>query len=144
MCGSGVDRTFTRAQTPNGEAWVASAIRRIEGGPHAGQPLQDLLNKFPEWLLGTRGAPNHAIPLLIKLLDCQDWLSVQVHPKDEDTLQLHGSGHVDKTEVWHILHAASGAQSRLALRQTPCGAVCAVVRSRPASTIRRCSRATPC
>jgi mannose-6-phosphate isomerase len=48
--------------------------------------------------------------LLIKLLDCAEWLSLQVHPSDEKAVALHGPGWFGKTEAWHILDAAPGAR----------------------------------
>jgi mannose-6-phosphate isomerase len=50
-----------------------------------------------------------SFPLLIKLLDCADWLSVQVHPDDEQATRLEGPGYRGKTEAWHFIEAASGA-----------------------------------
>jgi mannose-6-phosphate isomerase len=55
-------------------------------------------------------------PLLIKLLDCQDWLSVQVHPDDEQAARLEGPGQFGKTEAWHILEATPGARLISGLR----------------------------
>jgi mannose-6-phosphate isomerase len=49
-------------------------------------------------------------PLLIKLLDCADWLSIQVHPNDEQAIRMEGSGQFGKTEAWHVLEAEEGAQ----------------------------------
>jgi mannose-6-phosphate isomerase len=43
-------------------------------------------------------------------LDCERWLSLQVHPNDEQARQLEGPQFVGKTEAWHILNAHSGAQ----------------------------------
>jgi mannose-6-phosphate isomerase len=48
--------------------------------------------------------------LLIKLLDCAQWLSLQVHPNDEQAVELEGAGQFGKTEAWHILEAASDAK----------------------------------
>ena len=44
-------------------------------------------------------------PLLIKLLDCAQWLSLQVHPNDQQAVELEGLGQFGKTEAWHILDA---------------------------------------
>jgi mannose-6-phosphate isomerase len=49
-------------------------------------------------------------PLLIKLLDCAQWLSLQVHPNDEQAARLEGPGYFGKTEAWHVLEAVPGAQ----------------------------------
>jgi mannose-6-phosphate isomerase len=47
---------------------------------------------------------------LIKLLDCNEWLSVQVHPNDEQAAQLAGPDQFGKTEAWYILEAQADAQ----------------------------------
>jgi mannose-6-phosphate isomerase len=48
-------------------------------------------------------------PLLVKLLDCADWLSVQVHPNDEQAARLVGGGESGKSEAWHFLEVEPGA-----------------------------------
>jgi mannose-6-phosphate isomerase len=53
---------------------------------------------------------QQGFPLLIKLLDCADWLSVQVHPNDEQARQMVGPGERGKTEAWHLLEAEPGAE----------------------------------
>ncbi|MFD1733952.1 type I phosphomannose isomerase catalytic subunit [Deinococcus malanensis] len=58
---------------------------------------------------GDQGA-GRPISLLIKLLDCQEWLSVQVHPDDAHARNLVGPGENGKTEAWYVLEAAPGAQ----------------------------------
>jgi mannose-6-phosphate isomerase len=55
------------------------------------------------------GRTGTRFPLLIKLLDCADWLSLQVHPDDELARRLEGEGHYGKTEAWH---SGSRTQSR--------------------------------
>ncbi|UBV44465.1 class I mannose-6-phosphate isomerase (plasmid) [Deinococcus taeanensis] len=103
-------RRLSPGPEPVGEAWVVFAGNRIDGGPHAGRTLRDLVHEQPRWLLGRRGEQFTDFPVLIKLLDCQAWLSVQVHPNDEQALNLHGPGHVGKTEAWHVLQAEPGAR----------------------------------
>jgi mannose-6-phosphate isomerase len=69
-------------------------------------------------------------PLLIKILDCHDWLSVQVHPNDEQARQLEGSDQFGKTEAWHILEAADGAQLIAGVKEgTQAEALAAAIRS---------------
>ncbi|MFK7601066.1 type I phosphomannose isomerase catalytic subunit [Deinococcus sp. SM5_A1] len=92
-----------------GEAWVIGEDNHVSGGPHAGQTLAELTKQFPAELLGTR-ASGTRFPLLIKLLDCADWLSVQVHPDDAQAHALEGEGHLGKTEAWQVLDADAGAQ----------------------------------
>jgi mannose-6-phosphate isomerase len=55
------------------------------------------------------GGTGTRFPLLIKLLDCAQWLSLQVHPNDEQAVELEGPGQLGKTEAWHILEAQPNA-----------------------------------
>jgi mannose-6-phosphate isomerase len=55
-------------------------------------------------------------PVLIKLLDCADWLSLQVHPNDEQARRLEGSDQFGKTEAWHILEVDPDAELLCGLR----------------------------
>lgn len=101
---------------PIGEAWVLHEDSRVRGGPHDGRTLGDLAAEFPAELLGTR-ARGERFPLLIKLLDCAEWLSVQVHPDDEQAARLVGPGELGKTEAWYILEARPGAQLIAGVRE---------------------------
>ncbi|RMG81944.1 MAG: mannose-6-phosphate isomerase, partial [Chloroflexi bacterium] len=60
-------------------------------------------------LAGEGNNPDEGFPLLAKLLDASDWLSVQVHPNDEQARQLEGDPR-GKTEAWVILAAEPGAK----------------------------------
>lgn len=93
------------------EAWVVYEHDRVEGGPLAGRTLGQVAAEQGAALLGRRAVARTGtrFPLLIKLLDCQQWLSLQVHPNDEQAVRLEGVGHFGKTEAWHILDANPGA-----------------------------------
>lgn len=101
-----------RNSTPIGEAWVVHDANRITSGPLAGLTLAEATERFGWSLLGNeaerRGDP--AFPLLIKLLDTADWLSIQVHPDDHHAAALEGPGHRGKTEAWFILDATPDAE----------------------------------
>ncbi|WP_415831112.1 type I phosphomannose isomerase catalytic subunit, partial [Deinococcus frigens] len=92
-----------------GEAWVVGEDNHVSDGPQAGQTLAELAKQFPKELLGSR-ATSGRFPLLIKLLDCAEWLSVQVHPDDAQARALEGEGFLGKTEAWQVLDADTGAQ----------------------------------
>ncbi|AXY25779.1 mannose-6-phosphate isomerase, class I [Suicoccus acidiformans] len=95
-----------------GEAWVISAhpngpsvVKRPEA--YAGQTLAELYEREPQ-LFG----PNHPepFPLLVKILDANDNLSVQVHPDDAYAQAHEGPNELGKTECWYILSAEEGAK----------------------------------
>ena len=91
-----------------GESWLisdhASCQSVVCEGPHAGQTLHALLERNPEGMLGTQASRNHEgrFPLLLKLIDAEEDLSVQVHPDDEQAHQL-GETDAGKTEMWYLL-----------------------------------------
>jgi len=93
-----------------GESWELADLPDdksvITNGPLAGQTLRDVVTEHTEAVTGQTEFPV-PFPLLIKLLDAQDVLSVQVHP-DEATCLRTGQGD-PKTECWYIIHAQPGA-----------------------------------
>lgn len=99
------------ADPPVGEAWVAFEESRVLEGAHAGQTIAELAAACGARLLGAEVAARFGarFPLLVKLLDCADWLSVQVHPNDEQAARLVGPGEFGKAEAWHFLEADAGA-----------------------------------
>lgn len=97
---------------PTAEAWVIFAGNRITSGPYAGRSLSDLSLTFGVDLLGTRAVAlaGSRFPVLVKILDCAQWLSLQVHPNDEQAQRLEGEGFFGKTEAWHVLEAEPNAK----------------------------------
>lgn len=92
------------AAHPDGESAVAN-------GEYAGMTLTQLHGKLGLDLIGTRSAwaqERDKFPLLIKLLDANRALSVQVHPRDEYAL-AHEGNELGKTEMWVILDAEPDA-----------------------------------
>ena len=98
--------------SPTAEAWVVYEGDEIAKGPLAGQTLAAVTHHYGAEILGERvlAKTGERFPLLIKLLDCAEWLSLQVHPNDEQAVRLEGAGHFGKTEAWHILEAEPGAE----------------------------------
>ena len=107
------------AEPPVGEAWVAFEESRVRGGEHAGRTVAELAEEYGEALLGRRvfEATGTRFPLLVKLLDCADWLSVQVHPNDEQAERLVGPGEFGKSEAWHFIEAEPGATIYAGIKQ---------------------------
>ncbi len=92
-----------------GECWAISAHPNgdclIEGGAFAGKHLSELWDEHRE-LFG--GAEGDVFPLLIKILDAKDDLSIQVHPNDAYAAE-HENGSLGKTECWYVLDCDEGA-----------------------------------
>ena len=97
---------------PTAEAWVVWEDNVIEAGALAGQKLGEAAAQFGEQLLGAKAMSRTGtrFPLLIKLLDCAQWLSLQVHPNDQQAVELEGPGQFGKTEAWYILDATPDAK----------------------------------
>lgn len=89
-----------------GESWEVSDHpshrSRLVGRPEV--TLRQLMETQRRDLLGPSANRWTIFPWLIKLLDANDWLSVQVHP-DEEAVQIHWPGEAAKTEAWYILSA---------------------------------------
>ena len=71
----------------------------VKEGPWKGFSLHDLVVQFGEQLLG-RGRKDTAFPLLIKIIDAREPLSIQVHPSEDSAPLCHGE---PKTEMWYVL-----------------------------------------
>ncbi|MFO7973671.1 MAG: type I phosphomannose isomerase catalytic subunit [Candidatus Hydrogenedentota bacterium] len=104
-----------RGDVPIGEAWLISDHPGDESiisqGAFKGKTLQDLLETDAKALLGTKARPTPAgrFPLLLKILDAAQHLSVQVHPDDHCAERL-GESDVGKTEMWYVLQAEPGSE----------------------------------
>jgi mannose-6-phosphate isomerase len=99
-------------ETPIGEAWIIHEHNQVQGGKFDGRTLEDLAKEHGAVLLGQKALERTGtrFPLLIKLLDCADWLSIQVHPNDAQAVQLEGEGQFGKTEAWHLLEVEENAE----------------------------------
>lgn len=95
--------------TTIGEALLTSPQSRIGSSSHQGSTLEDLANSYPETWVGARGLAatrgRPIFPLLVKVIDANQDLSIQVHPSDELVLAMEGINGPGKTEAWHILAA---------------------------------------
>ncbi len=70
-------------------------------------PMTEVLKRHPE-ILGTHPRTRNTLPILIKLIDAKNDLSVQVHP-DDDYARIHEHGSLGKSEFWYVLEAEPGA-----------------------------------
>ncbi|MEO5911424.1 MAG: type I phosphomannose isomerase catalytic subunit [Pelobium sp.] len=99
---------------PNcGETWEISGVKSdvsiVANGPLTGTSLADLLAQEKEALVGKSVYKRFGndFPLLIKFIDANDDLSIQVHPNDELAEKRHHS--FGKTEMWYVIQADEGA-----------------------------------
>ena len=99
---------------PNcGETWEISGVKGnisvVNEGPFKGENLQNLLKKYKDELVGISvyNKFGDEFPLLVKFIDANDDLSVQVHPNDELAMKRHKS--FGKTEMWYIFQADEDA-----------------------------------
>jgi mannose-6-phosphate isomerase len=106
------------ADPPIGEAWLAMGDSVVANGPLAGRKVKDLAAEMGADFLGTSVAARYGVrfPLLAKILDCADWLSVQVHPNDEQARRMVGPGEFGKTEAWYFLEAEPEARIMIGVK----------------------------
>jgi mannose-6-phosphate isomerase len=109
-----IGESFEVSALPGQQSTVAS---HPVSGALAGEALGDLLARFGADLAGPDVIARYGdeFPLLIKLIDAQDDLSIQVHP-DDAYARAEGLGRYGKTEAWFVLHSAG---ARLALGLPP-------------------------
>lgn len=94
------------------EAWVLSCHREglctVKNGEFAGMSLNKVLALWGSKALGRNAANFPYFPILIKLIDARDRLSVQVHP--DDNYALANNGEYGKTEMWYVVDCEEGAE----------------------------------
>jgi mannose-6-phosphate isomerase len=99
------------AGAPIGESWELvdrpDAQSVVARGPFIGTTLHDLWTVFRKDVFGTAVPDSPRFPLLAKILDAQETLSVQVHPPARLAEELKGE---PKTEMWYLLDAARDAE----------------------------------
>lgn len=94
------------------EAWVLSCHKDgesiVKNGDLAGLTLSEAIEKMGKKALGEKAEAFPYFPILIKLIDAKDKLSVQVHPDDEYALK--NEGEYGKTEMWYVVDCEENAQ----------------------------------
>ncbi len=94
------------------EGWMLSCHKDgnslVRNGKFAGMTLQEALETWGKAALGKKCENFSYFPILIKLIDAKDRLSVQVHPDDE--YALFHEGEYGKTEMWYVVDCEEGAQ----------------------------------
>lgn len=104
-----------------GESWEVSShkngMSEVENGYLSGRQLQSLLEEFKQELVGEEIYTKYGnrFPLLIKYLDVNDRLSIQVHPSDEYALKNHNE--LGKCESWFIMYASADAKLIMGMKK---------------------------
>jgi mannose-6-phosphate isomerase len=97
-----------------GESWVLSGVKQnetvVSEGFLAGNELNELVEIYMDDLVGEKVFEKYKneFPILVKFIDADDYLSIQVHP-DDDLAQKRGLGN-GKTEMWYIISADENAE----------------------------------
>lgn len=103
---------------PIGESWEITdrpeGVSVVANGPLAGRDLRWLMENHAGALLGDSRPSAGRFPLLVKILDAQEKLSLQVHPPAHKAAELHGE---PKTEVWYVADATVDADLFVGLRR---------------------------
>src|SRR5690348_14300663 len=104
--GRNLERLYQKSlpsDVPIGESWEISDrpgdASVIANGPLAGRDLRWLMEHHVEELLGPGHAKTERFPLLVKILDAREKLSIQVHPPAVEAAKLGGE---PKTEMWYV------------------------------------------
>lgn len=112
--GSRLNDDFSKgiALSPLAETWECSThpsgVSEVASGDFAGRMLNEVLRENPG-MMGRHANENGELPILIKLIDAREDLSIQVHPDDEYA-KVHENGSLGKTEMWYVLDAAPGTE----------------------------------
>ena len=95
------------------EDWTVSAVAGsesiVKNGTWANRPLPEVVSQYPQEILGKQVALQYhnQLPLLTKIIDAKQDLSIQVHPNDEMAQRMHQK--MGKSEMWYVLDAQSGS-----------------------------------
>ncbi|MXX49883.1 MAG: mannose-6-phosphate isomerase [Chloroflexi bacterium] len=100
---------------PYGESWELHDSCRVLNGRLRGRSLGELLKTYGQALVGAGYDAGAGFPLLAKFIDAQDWLSIQVHPDDQQARELEGEPR-GKNEAWLVLAAEPDAQLVIGLQ----------------------------
>ena len=102
-------------QNKIGESWEISGVEGhlsvVKNGALAGLNIRDIISKYKGALVGEKVYSRYGdeFPLLIKFIDAESDLSIQVHPDDAMAERLYGKGAKGKTEMWYVVAAEPGA-----------------------------------
>ena len=107
---------------PIGESWEVSLMpestSNISNGEWAGRTLSEVISEQPDAILGKAVNERYGgqLPLLIKLIDAKQDLSIQVHPNDQMAMREHGKS--GKNEMWYVIKADAGSHIYAGFKKT--------------------------
>lgn len=105
------EQYYTEAPRKTAEAWVLASHPAgnspVLSGSFAGADLEDLARRDKAGFWGSACRAEDRFPLMVKIIDAQENLSVQVHPSEENADTTRGEQ--TKAEVWYVIDAAPGA-----------------------------------
>ena len=105
-------------ELPVGESWLIADRNDgqtvVSNGPHKGLSLSELIEKHPGKIVSSKHRPGDPFPLIIKIIDAGERLSLQVHPDEIVARKYPGSE--AKTEMWYVLEHTPGANIYAGLR----------------------------
>ncbi|MBR0183160.1 MAG: class I mannose-6-phosphate isomerase [Bacteroidaceae bacterium] len=107
---------------PIGESWEVSLMPEstsiISNGEWAGRTLSEVISEQPDAILGKAVNERYGgqLPLLIKLIDAKQDLSIQVHPNDQMAMREHGKS--GKNEMWYVIKADAGSHIYAGFKKT--------------------------
>lgn len=104
-----IGESWVLSDVENNKSIVSKSFMGEEGLDETGKTIDELIAKYGAELLGkpVKEKFGTRFPLLVKFIDAQDDLSIQVHPNDELAMQRHHS--FGKTEMWYVVDAKPGA-----------------------------------
>ena len=106
---------------PIGESWEVSAVPSstsiISNGSFAGRDIISVISEYPEDILGKAVNEKYhgQLPLLVKFIDAERDLSIQVHPNDEMAQREHGK--MGKSEMWYVIKDDAGSHLYAGFKQ---------------------------
>jgi mannose-6-phosphate isomerase len=118
--GRKLETVYSKPLPPNtriGESWEISdrpeGTSVISNGPLAGRDLRWLMDRHGSEILGKPIEPGTKFPILVKLLDAREDLSLQVHPPSSKAVSMGGE---PKTEIWYVAQADKDSRLYAGLR----------------------------
>ena len=107
-----LNRELPETETPTGESWEIvdrpDEQSAVVNGAFQGKTLRELIKLDPQGIVGKGHNSDEPFPLLLKIIDAEKDLSLQIHPDEESCKHLEGAE--PKTEMWYVLDHVKDAK----------------------------------